>query len=148
MATSPSDQNNRDIIAWLDRLQSSVAAAGGKAGARAFKLDGRGNRGAYDEDSDGESDQHMTHAQTYGLVSPSDDEEDGDKDTNAEGDKLQSSLPDSIVPLGLIANLSLSNSKVKNGRREHKDGLSNEDDLDDDNVVRYDSYRVLSRDNC
>jgi len=48
-----------------------------------------------------------------------------------EDDKLQSSLPEAHVPLGLIADLSLSNSKAN----RKKEGKLNEDDLNDDNVV-------------
>ena len=133
MATSPSDQNNRNIIAWLDRLQSSVRSAGGKGGPQAFK-DLRDHKGASDEDSD--ADQHKTHAERYGLVSPVNNDGDNgdDEDATLVDDKL-SSLPDSHVPLGLIANLSLSNSKAKNGRKEQKDGVAAEENLDDDDVV-------------
>lgn len=132
MATSPSDQNNRDVLAWLDRLQSSVRDAGKKAGPRAF-LDTRNSRNNEEDDSDAESD-NRTHAQVYGLVAPDDDEVAGNCDLSAEEvENLQSSLPDSHVPLGLIANLSLSNNKAK-GKKDHKEGLS-EEDLNDDNVV-------------
>lgn len=133
MATSPSDQNNRDVLAWLDRLQSSVRDAGKKAGPRAF-LDTRNPRNGEEEDSDVESD-HRTHAQIYGLVAPDDDETAGNCDLSTEdAENLQSSLPDSHVPLGLIANLSLCNSKAK-GKKDNKEGLT-EEDLNDDNVVR------------
>ena len=133
MATSPSDQNNRNVLAWLDRLQSSVRTAGGKGGPQAFKAL-RENRGASDEESDGE--QHKTHAERYGLVSPVNNDGDNgdDEDETLVDDKL-SSLPESHVPLGLIANLSLSNSKAKNARKEQKDAVVAEENLDDDDVV-------------
>ncbi|KAI3605911.1 hypothetical protein WG66_012368 [Moniliophthora roreri] len=150
MATSPSDSSNRNVLAWLDRLQSSVQSAGGKAGSRAFK-DARGGGGGdhstIDDDSDHEDD-NLTHAQRYGLVSGNPPEgvskAAGSGDDNSEdGDeKLQSSLPDSHVPLGLIANLSLSNNtKARNAKKEGKEDLLDEADLDDDNVgVANDTY--------
>ncbi|KAG7085553.1 hypothetical protein E1B28_003110 [Marasmius oreades] len=151
MATSPSDSENRNVIAWLDRLQSSFQSAGGKMGNTAFKLDGRSKVNEEDEDSDRE--ETMTHAQRFGLVdrdrdtggTDSDEDRDGTDEAGEDGDKstrrLQSNLPDSHVPLGLIANLSLSNSNKKVGGK--KDGgitgagmeeLYDEADLDDDNV--------------
>uniref|UniRef100_A0A0W0G6S0 Xylanolytic transcriptional activator regulatory domain-containing protein n=1 Tax=Moniliophthora roreri TaxID=221103 RepID=A0A0W0G6S0_MONRR len=155
MATSPSDSSNRNVLAWLDRLQSSVQSAGGKAGSRAFK-DARGGGGGdhstIDDDSDHEDD-NLTHAQRYGLVSGNPPEgvskAAGSGDDNSEdGDeKLQSSLPDSHVPLGLIANLSLSNNtKARNAKKEGKEDLLDEADLDDDNVgVANDTYFMPGR---
>ncbi|KAJ7577862.1 fungal-specific transcription factor domain-containing protein [Mycena floridula] len=132
MAMSPSDSNNKNILAWLDRLQSSVRDAGGKGGTKAFKLDGR--PGDIEEESEAESDHgagRLTHAQRYGLVPVDADEESPDAGpAETEEDRLQRSLPDSHVPLGLIANLSLSNNKVTPGKKN--DGLA--EDVDDDNV--------------
>jgi hypothetical protein len=142
MATSPSDQNNRNILAWLDRLQSSVRSAGGKGGPQAFK-DLRDSRAPDDEDSDVE---RGTHAQRYGLVPSGNDENNGDdEDATLVDDKL-SSLPDSHVPLGLIANLSLSNNKAKGGKKEQK-GAAVEENLDDDDVVRIFYFVPLSMNN-
>ncbi|KAL0566819.1 hypothetical protein V5O48_015183 [Marasmius crinis-equi] len=149
MATSPSDSRNPNVIAWLDRLQSSVPSAGGKLGGKAFELDGRSKGTEEEEDSDKED--NMTHAQRFGLVGPdggsteSDDGQDGNDDDGDDAKntrRLQSSLPDSHVPLGLIANLSLSNSKkVGSGKKDgagagasKKEDLLDEADLDDDNV--------------
>jgi hypothetical protein len=135
MATSPSDHNNRNVLAWLDRLQSSVREAGQKAGPKAFfelrNLDG------VEEESDAESeskrtqvdlgigsgDKNVTTAQNAGAGDEASQQE--------EEDKLQSSLPEAHVPLGLIADLSLSNSKAN----RKKEGKVNDDDLNDDNVV-------------
>ncbi|KAK7047769.1 hypothetical protein VNI00_006097 [Paramarasmius palmivorus] len=146
MATSPSDSGNRNVLAWLDRLQSSVQSAGGKVGSRAFK-DARGDHSAVDDDDS--EDDHLTHAQRFGLVPVNSDGpkepgvNGGDGDNSDDGDeKLQSSLPDSHVPLGLIANLSLSNNtKARNAKKEGKEDLLDEADLDDDNVgVANDTY--------
>ncbi|KAG6906482.1 hypothetical protein DXG01_013721 [Tephrocybe rancida] len=130
MATSPSDQNNKSILDWLDRLQSSVRTAGGKAGPNAFK-DLRGSN-PEEDDSDREE---TIHAQRFGLVAPPDDDDNqtiGDEESAAADDKL-SSLPDSDTPLGLIANLSLSNNKSK-GKKDAKELASAEENLDDDDV--------------
>jgi hypothetical protein len=134
MATSPSDHNNRNVLAWLDRLQSSVREAGQKAGPKAF-LELR-NLDGVEEESDAESESKRTQLD-LGIGS-------GDKNMTTDGgggdeasqrdeeeDKLQSSLPEAHVPLGLIADLSLSNSKAN----RKKEGKVNEDDLNDDNVV-------------
>lgn len=160
MATSPSDSSNRNVLAWLDRLKTSVQAAGSKGGPGAFSLDGRFPlNGDRDDDSDQEehvSAHRLTHAQRYGLAPV--DEGDGDelegggehhKNSGGDEDALQSSLPDSHVPLGLIANLSLSNNKkvrsLKKNREEGKDLTAealDEDNLDDDNVVSIHPYSV------
>lgn len=139
MATSPSDQDNKNILAWLDRLQSSVRDAGGKAGSRAFKFDERDK----EEESDGDSEGNggLTHAQRFGLVAVDADEDSpeppghGNNRDGEDDDIVQSSLPDTHVPLGLIANLSLSNNPKATGmgkKAEAQDVLG--EDIDDDNV--------------
>lgn len=119
MATSPSDQNNRDIIAWLDRLQSSVRGAGAGGGERAFKLESR-NKNA--EDSDPES-----------VDGREDDIEIVEPEDALPDPETMQSLPDAAVPLGLIANLSLSNTKAKPS--SHNGDVASTGTLDDDNVV-------------
>jgi hypothetical protein len=112
-----------------------VREAGQKAGPKAFfelrNLDG------VEEESDAESeskrtqvdlgigsgDKNVTTAQNAGAGDEASQQE--------EEDKLQSSLPEAHVPLGLIADLSLSNSKAN----RKKEGKVNDDDLNDDNVV-------------
>lgn len=115
MATSPSDQNNRNIIAWLDRLQASVRSSGMGGGENAFKLDSRLKA---EDDSDLESDER------------NDDYDGAEEDREAE--KMQS-LPDAAVPLGLIANLALSNPKAK--ASSNNGDIASTDTLDDDNIV-------------
>lgn len=154
MATSPTDHNNSNILAWLDRLQASVRSAGAQGGPRAFKLDARGTENANDDSDQEESDpvnSRLTHAQRYGLV-PVDADDEGNADVGADGedgedaDKLQSSLPDSHVPLGLIANLSLSNNaKVRSTKKEGKEETLGDENLDDDNVVCSAPYSGYSR---
>lgn len=134
MATSPSDQNNRNILAWLDRLQSSVRNAGGTGGPGAFKLDTRAKPdGANDDDSDDESETHKHFGSGHAdLQDPS-----GDDDGTVQDPDKSQSLPESHVPLGLIANLSLSNSKKHSSKRDANKELDpvGEENLDDDNVV-------------
>ncbi|KAG6809261.1 hypothetical protein H0H92_000968 [Tricholoma furcatifolium] len=130
MATSPSDQNNKSILDWLDRLQSSVHSAGAKGGPNAFK-ELRGSK-ADNDDSDTEEAQ----GQRFGVVAPPDDDDSqtvGGEDGATANDKL-SSLPDSDTPLGLIANLSLSNNKSKS-KKDAKEIVAAEENLDDDDVV-------------
>ncbi|KIM44248.1 hypothetical protein M413DRAFT_443269 [Hebeloma cylindrosporum] len=137
MATSPSDHNNRNVLAWLDRLQSSVREAGQKAGPKAF-LELR-NLDGVEEESDAESESKRTQVE-LGMgggdknSSTTATAKGGDgatqRDEEEEQDKLQSSLPEAHVPLGLIADLSLSNNKAN----RKKEGKVNEDDLNDDNV--------------
>ncbi|KAF4582726.1 hypothetical protein EYR40_002650 [Pleurotus pulmonarius] len=52
---------------------------------------------------------------------------DGNLDASQEDEKLQSALPDSHVPLGLIATLALSDSKGKFEEEDDDDvGVANE----------------------
>lgn len=140
MATSPSDSNNRNVLAWLDRLQSSVRDAGKQVGPRAFSSP----RDRTDEESDVDSEGKRTQAATL-LGGLRDDAEESFVENPAkESEKLQSSLPESHVPLGLIADLSLSNNKSKRRRDQAKDSALNEEDLNDDNVVCIRASGVIS----
>jgi hypothetical protein len=127
MATSPSDENKTSIIEWLDRMKSSVQNAGAKGGPRAF-LEARDKD---EDDSDGESD-NQTRTEVHGPAPV--DEEEAAGDGNCADEDTDKLIPDTHVPLGLIANLSLSNNKSKH-KKEPRDAVLNEDDLDDDNVV-------------
>lgn len=123
MATSPSDQNNGNVLAWLDRLQSTVQNAGKKAGPQAF-LDPQ-NDHMNDQDSDDEEEAKRAKL----GHDDAGDAADG-QDGSSENEKIQSALPDAHVPLGLIADLSLSNN-----RKSKKDKAGANDDDNDDNVV-------------
>ncbi|KAJ7689016.1 fungal-specific transcription factor domain-containing protein [Mycena rosella] len=137
MATSPSDTTNRNILAWLDRLQASVRAGS--------TLDASGspsanNAPAFSAASFGATNPNFnaTHFNSTNPnfasnpafeESPDEDADDGDEqdgDDDDEGDE-SGALPDASVPLGLIANLSLSNSKGAVREEELEE-------LDDDNV--------------
>ncbi|KAJ2932869.1 hypothetical protein H1R20_g4235, partial [Candolleomyces eurysporus] len=127
MATSPSDKNKGNVLAWLDRLQSSVRDAGSKGGPNVFSSPREQSQ--HQGESDGESDQTIDDAPEGNNA---------EEDEASSEDKLQqSSLPDSHVPLGLIANLSLTHSKK--AKKKNKDGSKDllgvsEEDLNDDNV--------------
>ncbi|KXN81254.1 Protein priB, partial [Leucoagaricus sp. SymC.cos] len=130
MATSPSDQNNRNVLAWLDRLQSSVPEASNAGTPNIFTE----LRNKEEAESDGESE-----TPNIGLVAPEDEEQEGDANSS-EAEKIQSSLPDAHVPLGLIAKLSIDNNNVKGKKeRAHDVGITDED-LNDDNVVANETY--------
>ena len=123
MATSPSDQNNKNVLAWLERLEHSVRTAGGSAGPGAFGL---GSRSEHDSTTEEESesdhdeqDEPTERGSTAGTA-------------KAEDDEKNQSLPSSEVPIGLIAELALS-SKPRSGKS--KKAVKDEEETDDDNVV-------------
>ena len=123
MATSPSDQNKRNVLSWLDRLQSSVRDAGSSAGPDIFTE----LRNREEVESDCASDTPN--------IEFADEELEGDGD-NSEIEKLQNTLPDAHVPLGLIAKLSIDNNHVKGKRDRTRDvNITDDEDLNDDNVV-------------
>lgn len=132
MATSPSDQNNKNVLAWLDRLQSSIRDAGTKTGPQAFR-DLR-NFENVEDDSEGESDSR-TQAQIY--TSATKDDRDDDNTDETLGAEAKSSLPEVHVPIGLLADLSLSHSNANRKKdKPAKDRAAlDEEDLNNDNVV-------------
>ena len=132
MATSPSDQNNKNVLAWLDRLQSSIRDAGSKSGPQAFRH--LRDFETIEDDSDGESD-GRTQAQIYATAATDDiDDDNVDDSLNAEA---KSSLPEAHVPIGLLADLSLSNSNANRKKdKPTKEGAALDDEDNDNNVVR------------
>ena len=133
MATSPSDQTNNNVLAWLDRLQSSVRETGSSKISRAFLEP----RNSTEEDSDADSDGKRTLSQSdINVRQQSSGPGNDDRLADSDNETVQTALPDSTVPLGLIANLSLSNKK-KVGKKKTSGkeaaGLL-EAELDDDNI--------------
>ncbi|KAJ7725205.1 fungal-specific transcription factor domain-containing protein [Mycena metata] len=143
MATSPSDSTNHNILAWLDRLQASVRAnsndtptATNFASSAAASLSTAKNApSAKSASFNNSTNPNFASNPAFEESDESEggNEGDGDEDDDDETAELNA-LPDASVPLGLIANLSLSNS-----RRERRNGeaLTREDELDeldDDNV--------------
>ncbi|KAH9850967.1 fungal-specific transcription factor domain-containing protein [Lenzites betulinus] len=127
MATSPTDQNNQNVIAFLDRLQSSVQTAGTSAGVAAFKMDSRGGAaGGVSGESDDEWHDAATELADHGSALQDED----DEPLKDAEDKPQA-IPDQTVPLGLLAKLSLENSRRKPRRSgaKPKENESSDDDL-------------------
>lgn len=122
MATSPSDQNNQNVLAWLDRMETSVRTAGTSAGTKAFQLDSR-TRPDVEDDSDDESDDANDDPTERGTVVDSQEREDANND-----DEKLFSIPDATVPIGLIANLSLGNKKKTKAKVEDRE-TDDDDDL-------------------
>ena len=123
MATSPSDQNNKNVLAWLDRLEHSVRTAGGSVGPSAFGLGSRGEQESATEDEsesdNDEQDEPTERGSAAGTI-------------KVEEDEKNQNLPSSEVPLGLIAELALSSKpRTSKGKKAAKD----EEETDDDNVV-------------
>lgn len=134
MATSPSDENNLNVIAWLDRLkssyQSSIKTAGGTNGSGAFKFESRKNTPAKDDETDSDSaadrdttvrgkPKHAGQRASSGLTG-----RDSGGSSSEEVDKI-SVLPDDAAPLGLIAKLSLNNR----GNGKHRGNPKDEEDV-------------------
>lgn len=120
-----------------------MRTAGKSGGAKAFGLGSRVHAGEADDHSDGDSDrgdqQDPTERGTVvgeqQLQQHRDDGGDNDEDT---GD-IQPVAPDDSVPMGLIASLSLNNSKKKGHVK-----LDEEESEDDDDVVSWSHPRWLN----
>ncbi|TCD66046.1 hypothetical protein EIP91_001854 [Steccherinum ochraceum] len=122
MATSPSDQNNRNVLAWLDRLEASVRTAGKSGGAKAFGLGSRVHAEADgDQTDEGESDRGDLQDPTV-VGEHEQDNDDVVGEPEAGGD-----LQDDSVPMGLIASLSL-NQNLKKKQAKQDDEESEDDD--------------------
>ncbi|KAG5637477.1 hypothetical protein H0H81_004448 [Sphagnurus paluster] len=126
MATSPSHKDHEDVIKHREQLKASIRKAGGTAGPQAFKVP-RGPA-AEEDDSDHEE---SSHARGFGFVAPGQDEDEDSADATPD-DKLLSSLPDCDAPLGLIANLSVSNSNSR--KKSAKAFVDDERRLEDNDV--------------
>ncbi|KAK7028388.1 hypothetical protein R3P38DRAFT_3189883 [Favolaschia claudopus] len=144
MATSPSDATNRNILAWLDRLQASVRASSSEFTAANFASSASASLSSAKKINYNSPNFTSTNRASDTAFDDS-DEEDGDNDAgreeedDGEGEADASVLPDASVPFGLIANLSLSNSRgrERRGAKNGEGGGNKEDeldDLDDDNV--------------
>lgn len=140
MAMSPSDENNKDILHWLDLLQTSLKSGTSNAerpamSAPASASNFGGHRGGEasfgDEESDTESPGEMMGnrkvARQYGLQegdenamytggsgsgSMSSPFEGSDGELEEDEDVRLTHVPDEVVPLGLIANLALDDAKT------------------------------------
>ncbi|KAF7368188.1 hypothetical protein MVEN_00137900 [Mycena venus] len=134
MATPPSDATNRNILDCLDRLQASVGS-GAASHANFAALSAKAKSTSL-------------NSATPNFVSnpafeelPDEDEAASQNEEEDEEDEVResSTLPDLSVPLGLIANLSLSNNKSRKKRGvcngESSSTRAEElDEVDGDNV--------------
>ncbi|KAH7920352.1 hypothetical protein BV22DRAFT_1021375 [Leucogyrophana mollusca] len=125
MATSPSDKDNINVVDWLDRLQAGNAAPGSDGAntlkdlrSAAFALDSRASRMDVGDSDEGAED------------------DGGEEDTEEEETEgIQSTLPDAAVPIGLLANLSLVQDKVKDkGKAKTKAAAASAAEDDDNNI--------------
>ena len=147
MATPASDNHRQNVIAWLDRLQSSSTVRDSTVGAGlAAGLSSTPSAGAYrlrehrdaDDDSDiaegagGAHDEEQPKSAST-LVDPdaypdahahAERDVGAGADPDAEEDEAETyaGLPDAAVPLGLLAKLSISNSMEKVRERERGKG--------------------------
>ncbi|KAF9788176.1 hypothetical protein BJ322DRAFT_1001297 [Thelephora terrestris] len=123
-STSPSDENKESIVEWLEKLTASfnsdVKAAGGTMKSHSFTFTSPVKDTASDTDSDGDGVTTVPGEGAQGDLNS--DDEDG-SDSNI-ADKAAGALPDVTVPIGLIANLSLSN-----GRSSTKKNHNDDEDL-------------------
>ncbi|KAH7886528.1 fungal-specific transcription factor domain-containing protein [Phlebopus sp. FC_14] len=109
LATSPSDKDNVRIADWMDRLQASTRTPGQPSAARMQMLRELRDPGA---------------ATATTAMEDSDDGHDGEEETTEEEDaeKVRSALPDAVVPIGLLADLSLDKDKDKGKGRGRQGG--------------------------
>ncbi|CDO69738.1 hypothetical protein BN946_scf184697.g10 [Trametes cinnabarina] len=127
MATSPTDQNNQNVIAFLDRLQASVSTVGSSA-MNAFKLDSRASTEEKSDDSDDEGQNGDINELTE--RGSAHDQDDADDEPLKDAEDKPQALPDQTVPIGLIAKLSLENRKrPKRAAAKPKDNESSDDDV-------------------
>ena len=126
MATSPTDQNNQNVLAWLDRLQASVQAAGASAGAAAFRMDARAEGHSDDSDEDGPDGGAGEPTERGSVGQPEDDE------PLKDAEDRPTALPSEAVPIGLLANLAL---ETKSKRRRKTPAKPKEGESSDDDVV-------------
>ena len=127
MATSPTDQNNQNVLAWLDRLQASVQAAGASAGAAAFRMDARAEGHSDDSDEDGPDGGAGEPTERGSVGQPEDDE------PLKDAEDRPTALPSEAVPIGLLANLAL---ETKSKRKKKTPAKPKEGESSDDDVVR------------
>ena len=126
MATSPTDQNNQNVLAWLDRLQASVQAAGASGGVNAFKMDARADGPSDDSEEGGAEGAGGEPTERGSVGQPEDDE------PLKDAEDRPTALPNEAVPIGLLANLALDN---KSKRRRKPSAKPKEGESSDDDVV-------------
>ena len=132
-ATSSSDQHRQNVIAWLDRLQSSVRSpVRAPSATNPFQLDARAGKAGGQSDESDEDQASQRHAQPRRASS-------GSEDTPVSPNTLVESdidpYPDDAVPLGLLASLAISSSRDATSAATDKSRKVNVS-AEDDEVVR------------
>jgi len=131
MATPTADQHRQEVIAWLDRLQSSVRSppVRSSTGPIPFQLDALAGKGGGQSDESDEEPSLRKHVQPRRASS-------GSEDTPVSPNTLVESdidlYPDDAVPIGLLAKLSISTSRDTAGGAVHKTRNENATADDDD----------------
>jgi hypothetical protein len=106
-ATSSNDKHRQNVIAWLDRLQSSVRSAPVRAGTAAnpFQLETRVGKGSGQSDESDEEHASQKHVQARPASSGSGD---APLSPNTLVESDIDPYPDDAVPIGLLASLAIS----------------------------------------
>jgi len=109
-ATSSSDQHRQNVIAWLDRLQSSVRSpVRAPSATNPFQLDARAAKPVVSLMSWTKI-RHLTGTRSHAvLASPGSEDAPVSPNTLVESDI--DPYPDDAVPLGLLASLAISSSR-------------------------------------
>lgn len=126
MATPDSDSHRDSVISWLDRMKASSSARNalaaqvgvGVGSANPFTLESRGggkSTNGDESDDDADHDGNTTTAgQGQGVTVSVESEEETSPGTLVDPEtESYPGLPDSAVPLGLLATLSISSSIEK-----------------------------------
>lgn len=123
MATPDSDSHRDSVISWLDRMKASssarnaLAAQIGVGNANPFTLESRGggkSNNGDESDDDADHDGNTTTAGGQGVTVSVESEEETSPNTLVDPEtESYPGLPDSAVPLGLLATLSISSSIEK-----------------------------------
>lgn len=131
------------MIAWLDRLQSSVRSPPARSGSATnpFQLDTRVGKGGGQSDESDEEHPSQRHVQARPASS-------GSGDTPLSPNTLVESdvdpYPDDAVPIGLLASLAISTSKDAARVPTDKARKENASAEDDDVVRAYSCLRGIS----
>jgi len=122
------------VIAWLDRLQSSVRSPrSSRPASNAFRLDTRANKSEGQSDESDEEQGSQNHEQPRRASSGS---EDTPVSPNTLVDSKIDPYLDDAIPIGLLASLSISLSR-DNADKTPKTGEANAAAEDDDSVRLY-----------
>ena len=128
------------MIAWLDRLQSSVRSPRPAGSAsNAFQLDARAGKSAGHSDESDEEQGSQNHAQPRRASSGS---EDTPVSPNTLVDSEIDPYPDDAVPIGLLASLAISSSKDNAGATADRTSKTNKGNAasEEDEIVRLSSF--------